>query len=411
MSINRLTAAKVRERAPKRRDQLGWCGDGFVLPHALVTPDDVEPLQGAQPTGDVQSWSQAISAVESLRLRFAVLAGFGSVLFPRGVNSAVVSLVGPSGTGKTTAAKLALSIYGDPDLLMQGGQTTTFRVEKALAHNRHLPYLLDEVTQYRPRQLADIVFLMANGMGSRTGTWSLTPFLTSNRPLLEIGYRSIHEAHRRRLLELRLDEPLTIETASQAVPAWTTHFGTAAPVFLQEAMRAPVPFTETQQRVAEGLPPENRFGIWTLTAALVAGNIAKQAGLIDWDCEEIINEVAGEVRSAARGTLTEEDRARQAVAAWVADNEDRIENGDGRTRNPVMRRMKNGSVAAYSDALYESMSRLFLNKPLVDRAIRRAVVERRAVKISPHDTKEAYAVLFDITEVRSWNTNVDVAQL
>lgn len=205
MSISHINAETIKERAPKRRDQLGWCEDGFVLPHALVTPDSVEPLQGAQPPGDAQTWIEAVGSLTP-RMAFTVLTGFGSALTPlvKGINSAVVSLVGPSGTGKTTAAKLALSIYGDPDLLMRGGHQSAFRVGKALSYNRHLPFLLDEVTQYNPRLLADIVFLMANG-------GALTPYLTSNRPLLEFGYQSIHEAHRRRLLELRLDKPLSIE--------------------------------------------------------------------------------------------------------------------------------------------------------------------------------------------------------
>lgn len=397
MSINQITAAKIRERAPKRRDHLGWCEDGFVLPHALVTPVSVEPLQSAQPLGDVRAWSRAVDVLRHHpRLAFAVLAGFGSVLFPRGINSAVVSLVGPSGTGKTTAARLALSIYGDPDPLMRGGHQSAYRVKKALAYNRHLPFLLDEVTQYRPRHLADIIFLMANEN-------TLTPFLTSNRPLLEFGYQSIHEAHRRRLLELRLDEPLTIETATQAVPAWTTHYGTAAPAYLQAVMREDVPalFAETQKRVAPGLPPENRFGIWTLTAALVGGRIAKKAGLISWDCEEVVSDAMQEVHTAAQETLTEEDRARQAVAEWFEDNADRIEDGSG-IANPVMRVMSGGRVAVYADALYQSLSCSYISKPLVNRAVRRALTGRRVVRMSPRDSKGVHALVLDTQAVKSW---------
>lgn len=330
-----------RQGAKEYHESLGWYRDGFVVGDRVITKDGAKPalVQTTSPIakitkkGSLEAWKDAVKVLERPEYSqhaFALLCGFGSpVLSLANVQSAVVSLVGQTGAGKTLAARTALSIYGPPEFLMQGATATSTAVEIQLGHNRHAPYLLDEVTHLPAHRLADLMYLAANGQGKAAGTrnreirrvatWQLVPFISSNRPLREFNRKDFEAAHRARLLEIYFDRPMPSKDGARLHNGIEDNAGTAAEPYLRALAQVrdeiPALFAKVQAQVLErvNMPSEQRFSVWTLTAAVVGGMVAKAAGLIDLDPWAIVESVLGQVTEAV------EEETRQSRPEYVGE--------------------------------------------------------------------------------------------
>lgn len=176
----------------------------------------------------------------------------------------------------------------------QGSTATGNSIEAQLVANRHVPYLLDEVTNYPPYKLAEFIYLAANGQGKSAlkrdrsfraaGQWRLVPFLTSNHPILDFDQTAIQEAHRRRILEIHFNKPFPKEDADLLYKAMKKNAGSAGIIYMQELIRIrkhiPALFEKALENLRETapLPEANRFGMWTLAASAVGGTIARKLG-------------------------------------------------------------------------------------------------------------------------------------
>ncbi|MFW6061676.1 MAG: DUF927 domain-containing protein, partial [Planctomycetota bacterium] len=178
MYISNITRDTIRNRGVREyHETLGWHQGGFVLGNTLVTAEGPKealvqssnPISRIHPQGDAATWSAAVDRMDDPNLRphqVAVLAGFASPLYELAhTQSAVLSLVGRSGAGKTLAARMALSIFGDPEALAQGSSSTANSVENQLATLKHVPHLLDEVTNLPTGRITDHIYMAANGQG------------------------------------------------------------------------------------------------------------------------------------------------------------------------------------------------------------------------------------------------------
>ena len=115
-------------------DRIGWHGGAFVLPHETVGDDaerivfqsDNQMENTFRIKRDAQDWVDRIGrlCVGNSRLVFAVSCAFaGPLLRPGGMESGGFHLRGDSSSGKTTALRLAASVYGGPSY-MQRWRTT-----------------------------------------------------------------------------------------------------------------------------------------------------------------------------------------------------------------------------------------------------------------------------------------------
>jgi len=349
MYIGSVTKDRIKKRGIREyHETLGWHHGGFVLGDTLVTAQGSKsalvqssnPISGITPKGSAEAWTRAIDKLDRPDMRphqVAVLAGFASPLYePASTQSAVLSLVGRSGAGKTLAARAALSIYGDPDMLAQGSSSTANAVEQQLSTLKNVPHLLDEVTSLSAQRITDHIYTAANGQGKAaltrdrrmrsTGAWSLTPIITSNHPVLEFSADRVQEAHRRRLLELQCEDVFPQDIGAEIYEASSTHAGAVGEFYLQEVARIrehiPRLFALAMEKVRSWgyLPPENRFGLWTLASCLLGGQIARKLGLISWDPEVAIQEAAKRLEEAAESTETDAERVQEAVAEFLNDN-------------------------------------------------------------------------------------------
>lgn len=363
---------------------LGWYEGGFVLGDREVSKSGIEPalvqtsstIKNIKSMGDLEGWKAGVSIFNTPEYNahaFAVLAGFGSpLLHLANKQSAVVSLVGPSGAGKTLAAHAALSIFANYEELSLGASSTANIVTKQMESCRHVPFLLDEVTQYTTKRLTQFIYDAANGQpkGSltrdrkerQTYTWKLTPYITSNSPVLENDQAEVQEAHRRRLLEINFNKAMGKEDGAKVDAAIAKNYGVAADVYLQAVCKLQDKIPGLIDReiarltVEYRIPEANRFGAWTLAAATVGGTIAKALGLIGYDINAVIDFAAQSLAIQAIETQAVEELAEEAVSDWFTENNDRVcfweedKRGALVVDNPIAR-VLGGSIAVHKGQL------------------------------------------------------------
>lgn len=175
-------------------DKLGWHGDVFVTASQCIgqstekivfqNSNAIEPASSTK--GTVDEWRDSIGnlAKGNSRLVFAISIALAPALAKlAGEDSGGFHFRGASSSGKSTALKVAASVWGNPQSYCRLWRSTTNGLEGlASLHNDGL-LILDELSQIDPREAGEAAYLLANGQGktraSRTGTvkkssqWSL----------------------------------------------------------------------------------------------------------------------------------------------------------------------------------------------------------------------------------------------
>ncbi|MCC5793863.1 MAG: DUF927 domain-containing protein [Chromatiales bacterium] len=342
-----ITRESLRRSAPKAN---GWHEAGFVIGSRQIGAGGVQPLRGSvagpgwEPAGSLEGWLDASGVLAEPGCEahaLVLLAGFGAPLLHLcGWQAAVLSLAGVSGAGKTLAARAALSIYADPNVLARQASSGDMLDESDFAAVRHLPLLLDETTGIRPERLAAFVYVATNGHGhgSRGALppWQTIALLTSNRPLLDNRIAVVAEAHRRRVIELYFPAAMSAE-AGERLAQVQHHFGHAGETYLREVCARRAELAEVLRAARETvqlqfrLPDAQRFALWTLAAALVGGEIARALKLHQIDVAATIALAGEKLRQDAAVTLPAPVLAGRLIHDWLAENDYRIARWAART--------------------------------------------------------------------------------
>jgi len=377
--LQEYTRELIRQRKTRRfYDRMGWHKDRFVVGTKSIGADGVREaralpgsvLARLTPRGDAKAWAEAMNVFnrpDRFHMQFALLCAFASPLLHfTGHQSAVVSLSGPSGTGKTSAMESGASVFGDPRLLTQPASTTLNAMGRHLSVLRDLPYGMDEMSRLATSKVGDVLMLAANGEEKATltqqrkarerGTWNNVTVVTTNRAITELDEKDIDEALRRRLLELTVDKAsgLTREEGTIVNTAMLEHAGAPGLVYMQEvAKRAadmPRLLEAAERELLKGgnLPDANRFASWTLAAALVGGAIARNLGLIFFDPAQTVAAVMGVAVADAATIRTDEDRVVDAIVEFVhLRKEDLVYWASGKDNNPLAVNDARSPVARY----------------------------------------------------------------
>lgn len=160
-------------------DRIGWHGRAFVLPRETLqrgpidgeaTPErivfqtDGTVENAFRQRGTLAQWRERVAAlcVGNTRLVFAVACAFaGPMLRPAGMESGGFHLRGDSSGGKTTALRLAASVWGGANF-MQRWRATSNAIESIAAAHCDGSLLLDELAQVDPREAGEVAYLLAN---------------------------------------------------------------------------------------------------------------------------------------------------------------------------------------------------------------------------------------------------------
>ncbi len=235
-------------------DRLGWQGAVYVTPAESIgergervvfqNSHAIEPAYSV--AGSADEWRDSVArlAQGNSRLVFALSVAFaGPLANVAGEDSGGFHIRGGTSIGKSTALKVAASVWGDPVAYPRLWRATANGLEGLAAlHNDGL-LILDELSQIDPKEAGEAAYLLANGQGktraARSGTarqaasWRLL-FLSAGEESLSalmarIG-RKVNAGQEIRLADIEAD-------AGAGLGAFETLNGCASPAALSLALK------------------------------------------------------------------------------------------------------------------------------------------------------------------------------
>lgn len=322
-----ITTSKPESRA-RCVTRIGWYSKVFVLPDRTIGKTDEQVIYQSEnhlsdykQAGTLSEWQENIARLcaDNSRLVLAISCAFAAMLLhPAAAESGGLHLVGESSSGKTTALRVAASVYGAPDYLHRW-RATTNGLEALTSLRSDTLLVLDELAQVDPKEAGEIAYMLANGSGkARAGkTGSVRPrydwrilFLSAG----EVGLaQHMRDAGKKakpgqevRLVDVPADagkgyglfETLhgfesSADLSKALTQATTQYYGTAVQAFLEQitesdnfATLSEVIKKISQQFIAENLPPKasgqvhrvcERFAL-----VAVAGELATHYGITGW---------------------------------------------------------------------------------------------------------------------------------
>lgn len=222
---------------------LGWNSDNqrFVLgnrsydkegPKRAVTAEDLDMLVESTtlpPTADLRRWADLVDMYNHPGMeaaQFVVVASLAAPLFRlRNINGPIVHLYSEaSGSGKTSAARVGLSVWGRPTRksdrmgLESTAKDTENSLRTRLVQQNSFPMSVDEITNMGDERLSDLVYeftqgtekqraTAAGGLNNKMGTWDTCMFTTGNRSLFDrLSSAKARNALMARFLEIDFDQ-------------------------------------------------------------------------------------------------------------------------------------------------------------------------------------------------------------
>ncbi len=184
---NHLTTYIQTAEAPARVrcvERIGWHDSVYVLPDRTIGEGDEQVLfQTAGGTtsqfkqrGTLHEWQTNVAAHcrGNSRLLFFVSAGFASLLLHHAkVQSFGLHLMGSSSTGKSTAMKVAASVFGGSDYAQSWHVTDNSLEATAQKHSDAL-LILDELGQADAKMVGNIAYMLSNEKGKGRATQNAT---------------------------------------------------------------------------------------------------------------------------------------------------------------------------------------------------------------------------------------------
>lgn len=156
--------------------RLGWEGEVYVLPDRCIGESNeiivyqnhqaIEP--GTSCAGTLDEWNERIGRMTAgnSRLVFAVAAALAAPLAAlAGEDSGGFNFRGQSSCGKSTALKVAASVWGRPDRYCRNWRATANGLEGLAAMHNDALLILDEISQIQAADAGDAAYMLANGQG------------------------------------------------------------------------------------------------------------------------------------------------------------------------------------------------------------------------------------------------------
>lgn len=234
-------------------DRVGWHGGAYVLPSRCIGEAEGRRYvfqfeAGMEDTfrqrGELHTWRATVAApcVGNSRFVFAVSCAFaGAMLLPAGVESGGFHFRSGSSQGKTSALRIAASVWGRADYVKRWRTTDNALEATAVQHSDGL-LILDEIAQLDAAKAGECAYMLANeqekgrntrgGLNRKQRTWRLL-FLSSGEVSLsthmaEAGKR-VMAGQEVRMVDIPLD-------AGQGMGGVEALHGHATPGALVEAM-------------------------------------------------------------------------------------------------------------------------------------------------------------------------------
>lgn len=163
-------------------DSMGWHADGLLVGERMYTSkgtvehvnlnDSIkEYAKGMEPIGSYKAWAAIVDKLLNQpgleHMQFMLMCSFASPLLHLMGDEGSILVYGHSGTGgygKTTAERIALSVWGTWNERSRALERTTDNAWGAmLSGMSHLPVIYDELTNYDDRKLSQFIHNISSG--------------------------------------------------------------------------------------------------------------------------------------------------------------------------------------------------------------------------------------------------------
>lgn len=332
-----LLSSYLQSNPPKKQIQcvlqVGWCGESFVLPDKVYgkNADSIIFQSGERnhdeytTAGTLQSWQENISAyaVGNPILILALSSAFAGALIKRcHADGGGIHFVGESSTGKTTAGKVASSVWGG-DNYRRSWRTTANGLEGAAMLFNDGLLVLDEINECDPREVGAIVYSLGNGIGKQRATRSGSArgvnrwecFVLSNGEksiptVMSEGGCRYNAGQAVRMLDLPVERQYGIydilhhfkaghEMADWLVKEALANYGIAGRQFLEKLTHDSRDFNAQLHRIKDlpkfqidGAQGQHKRAAARFALIGLAGEVATEYGITGWPQGEAINSAA-----------------------------------------------------------------------------------------------------------------------
>lgn len=229
---------------------LGWVEEGFI-PFVKDFKFDGDRsfetiYKDVNSKGDYELWREKMQELrkESETLHFMIATAFASPLIELlHINPFIVHLWGKSGTGKTVALMIAMSVWGNPKIghLVKNLNSTSVGLERISAFLNNIPFACDELQAVKSKysNFNELIYSLTQGEGKSRGTidggiqeqlkWNCAFLTTGEEPITSDTSK---EGVKNRVIEIEENEPL-VENGKEIVNFLIENYGFAGKEFIE----------------------------------------------------------------------------------------------------------------------------------------------------------------------------------
>lgn len=319
---------QTKSRAHAQVNHLGWTDDkeGFILHDRILTVSGKEKPAvlsknahvAAQSLGQVGSVQKQIELLkfynrkEYVGHQFLVLCGLAAPIFyATGQHGIIVNATGEPGASKSTAMMMAASLWGDPEQYpisgLKDGATNLGR-SKLTSVLANLPVCVDEITNMDPVEASEMAYSITQPRSGKircdrhgnlvegsqhlrstimvcTANSSLNNLLSQNNAAATAGAMRVIEMF---FPKQKIHQKFEAEAVFRELKR---NYGWIGPLFVREWMKHRDKYEARLIKIMEELDREGdidsgeRFWSAVMAAVLMAAEIAKSLGLIDYDID------------------------------------------------------------------------------------------------------------------------------
>lgn len=316
-----------------------------ALKFHVTDPGAEQMAEAFHARGRQERWQQAISGIDRFAaVQLALYASFLPPLLPiLDAANVIVDWANRTSTGKTTALRVAASVWGCaddrmPDSLINSWDATRVWIERASAMLNGLPLILDDTKRAkRPEQVASTLYDVANGRGKGRGSLKGTQRITRWRTVLlstgEAPATGFTEdgGTRTRCVEIirppfGKDTNETAQIVRALNRAMVDNYGHAGPLFVQWLLKNRKEWPQYARAYRDFV---REFDGQSGAASRMAEHLALfkivaillfDAGLVPWQYEGVPPELAKAILTEAE-EASGELRALRHVISWAHNHQ------------------------------------------------------------------------------------------
>lgn len=326
-------------------DRVGWVGQDQFMPYSQECVYDGEEeysdfFAAIKPCGDYNAWRAAVKKcrTDSLPFRALLAASFaGPLLWKTGALTFFVDLWGSTEAGKTTAAKIAISVWGHPDRLTSTFNATDVSLERTASLCHSIPLLIDERETKKDadkdgltRTIYQLSMGRSKGRGTRGGgverirEWRI-PILTTGEAPLTGDYSKAGAINR--VVEIECRSMLFADPGAM-MDLVRENYGYAGKEFVEFLLNADIREIKTTLSAFQKYLRDNTDITDKLAASLAHMGLAdflSSMVIFGLDKGTALDEAKNMVTRISEGMVTRSEmddtnRAWEFVTGWVAGN-------------------------------------------------------------------------------------------